>query len=509
MATIGNLVATDLGEPSSFVWYIPAWTIAITICFMLCGANTDLLGRRWFLVLGNLICTVGHIVIACAKSKTMIITGMAITGLGGANCQMAAFALSELLPNKWRHNGVVLADATTLMAVILGPITGRYGFESGVWYWNFAAAAVLQFLTFLGLYFYYFPPAHPYGMSKRQLIKELDYLGGMLFIAGALPILMGIVWTNTYPASDPHVVASLVIGFFFIICFAIWETYGKAKHPLTPTHVFTSSRGRDFTAPAVALGVVNMFYYSSSILWPTMTTAFWATGPEDWRYAIILSLPPSIGITFGALLLSSLGGSLRNWHWQLTGSVFIMVVFGSLLALVTPTNKATMIAFAFVSNSGYGWAIYLSIAVTQMGVEHKDLGISGGIAGVFRFAAGSIAAAIYTTILTNDISKQTLNLVPQAVIKAGLPESQVASFLQSMSNSTALSKYPPAVLAASTEAAKQANVHGIRLVALASMAFGIVGILACLCCKDVNSKMTNKIEVYLENDELARRNKYH
>lgn len=39
----------------------------------------------------------------------MIIVGMALLGFGGANCQMAAFALPELLPNKWRHIGVVIA----------------------------------------------------------------------------------------------------------------------------------------------------------------------------------------------------------------------------------------------------------------------------------------------------------------------------------------------------------------------------------------------------------------
>jgi len=75
---------------------------------------------------------------------------------------MAAFALSELLPNKWRHIGVVIADATTLMSVILAPVTGRFGFENGTWRWNFWGAAICQFLSFLGLFFLYFPPAHPY-----------------------------------------------------------------------------------------------------------------------------------------------------------------------------------------------------------------------------------------------------------------------------------------------------------------------------------------------------------
>lgn len=200
---------------------------------------------------------------------------------------------------------------------------------------------------------------------------------------------MGIVWTNVYSGSDAHIVAPLCVGVFFLVCFALWETFGKAKHPLTPTYVFTSSHGRDFTAPAIALAVVNMFYYSSSILWPTMINAFYTEGGTNWRYGIALSLPPGCAITLGALMLTALGSKIRHWQWQLTGSVFVMVLFGSLLALATPTNKGLMTAFVFLSQTGYGWAIYLSIAVSQMGVEHKDLGLSGGISGVARFAAGS------------------------------------------------------------------------------------------------------------------------
>lgn len=44
---------------------------------------------------------------------------------------------------------------------------------------------------------------------------------------------------------------------------------------------------------------------------------------------------------------------------------------------------------------------------------------------------------------------------------------------------------------------------------MVSMAFGIIGLIACACCKDVDHKMNNQIEVYLENDRLADRNKFH
>ena len=254
---------------------------------------------------------------------------------------MAAFALSELLPNKWyltRYLLVGFADSfeapyrsctrrscssicshccTSLSEIWFGRrhlAMGTYKSAlANAWdaddFKNFYACAILQGLSFLGLYLLYFPPAHPYNMDPKQVIKHIDYVGkysirpkqfqktdfdnqptGMLlFPLGAIPVLMGIVWTNVYPSDDPHVVASLVIGFFFLVLFALWETYSKTEHPLTPTYMFVSSHGRDLTAPCIALAVVNMFYYSSSILWPTMISVFYTNSGTDWKYGIVLS----------------------------------------------------------------------------------------------------------------------------------------------------------------------------------------------------------------------------
>lgn len=80
---------------------------------------------------------------------------------------MAAFTLPELLPNKWRHIGVVIADVTVYAAVILAPVTGRYGMAEGIWQWNFWSIAIFQGISFLGLFFLYHPPAHPYVYPKN------------------------------------------------------------------------------------------------------------------------------------------------------------------------------------------------------------------------------------------------------------------------------------------------------------------------------------------------------
>ncbi|KAH8651209.1 fungal trichothecene efflux pump [Xylariales sp. PMI_506] len=504
-AAIQTNVAASFGTPNDYIWFIPSWSLAITVSFLIAGPNTDLLGRRWFLVGGNLICLVGHLVIATAKSAGAVTAGMTIVGLGAANCQMAAFALSELLPNKWRHLGVVLADLTTLIAVTVSPVTARFGMATGSWAWNFYAAAIFQGLSFLGLFFLYYPPAHPTGLSYSQAFKELDYIGMILFIAGAAPFLAGIIYTTILSSTDLHVVLCLVVGVVILVLFALWENLGSRwgwiKHPLTPTRVFTAGRGRDFTAPCIATAIINMFYYSTSIIYPTMIAVWWTNG-TGWQHPSLLSIVQGLAITTGVAFLSFFGSRIKHWNWQLTGYATFMVFFGALLALAAPDRMGMTIAFVFLSQAGYSPAMYLCIAVTQMGVEQKDLGLSGGVGGTARFAGGAIATSVYQTILTNTVNTWTAKLVPAAAIAAGLSESDVAALLPQVGTTSLAENYSAAVVSAVDAAVVQAYQHGFQVTALASIAFGVVGIIACALCRDIDPKMTDKIEVYMENNEL-------
>jgi hypothetical protein len=47
------------------------------------------------------------------------------------------------------------------------------------------------------------------------------------------------------------------------------------------------------------------------------------------------------------------------------------------------------------------------------------------------------------------------------------------------------------------------------MVAYTSLGFGIVGLIACLCCKDVNSKMNNTIEAFIAGEEEKAHTKVH
>lgn len=74
---------------------------------------------------------VGSIIVATGKTTTAIIAGQTLIGMSAGTCQLAAFALPELLPNKWRHIGVVMADGGIYFTVIIGPAAARYAIIDG------------------------------------------------------------------------------------------------------------------------------------------------------------------------------------------------------------------------------------------------------------------------------------------------------------------------------------------------------------------------------------------
>lgn len=288
----------------------------------------------------------------------------------------------------------------------------------------------------------------------------------LLFIAGATPFLAGIVYSTIYPSHDAHVVANLVIGGVLLVAFGLWENLGEkkgwVKHPLTPTRVFTAGYGRELTAPCVAVAIINTFYYGTSIIWPTAIATFWIDSPTDWRGASILSLVQGFAITTGVIFLSLFGSTIKRWNWQMTGYCFVMVLFGSLLALISPDRKAMMIVFVFLSQAGYSAAIYLAIAISQLGVEQKDLGISGGLSGTIRFAGGAIATAVYTAVFTNTVATWSKKLVPAAAEAAGLPATDLPSLFKVLGTPALAENFSTNVVSAVTAATSKATQKGLQ-----------------------------------------------
>jgi hypothetical protein len=195
----------------------------------------------------------------------------------------------------------------------------------------------------------------------------------------------------------------------------------------------------------------------------------------------------------------------------------------------------------------------LTITWIQFGAPQVELGVSGGLAGVSRFAGGAgewtlcpkqihfgtqtdnseVAVSVYSTILANVQSSNAAELIPAAAMRAGLPASAVSSLLAALPlGADALAKVPGIsvdIITAAGTALVQSYQIGLRYVtlffktfvrieiiwllcratALSSLAFGILAIVSSFLCNDITPKMNDKIEVFLENTTQARKNEFH
>jgi MFS family permease len=129
-------LAVKLGNPLGAAWWLPSYTLSLAVSFLLFGVNSDLFGHRWFILAGNIIVGIGHVICASAKGIDQFIVGLVIIGIGAGNSQLALCAIPELLPNKYRHIGIVISDGLSFFAVICGPIIGRFAIESGPTAWR-------------------------------------------------------------------------------------------------------------------------------------------------------------------------------------------------------------------------------------------------------------------------------------------------------------------------------------------------------------------------------------
>ncbi|TPX13597.1 uncharacterized protein E0L32_006068 [Thyridium curvatum] len=503
--TVAAPLLERFGDTQLSAWVVPCITTAASITILLFGANSDLFGRRPFLLFSNLINAVGYAVIATAKTPGQLLAGLCLNGCGSGTAGVALIACPELLPNKYRHIGVVMADGFVYIMIIIGPVVGRaaVNHSDDRWKYIYWAGFIISCVAGLGLGFFYFPPKHPRGVPWRDALRGLDWVGGLLFTPGAVMVL----------ASDARVIACLTVGFVLIVAFGLWERFSGVKYPLCPNEIFVSHWGREFTAPFCLSFIVVGFFYGLAVIYPTMLNDFYIDANTSVSEQMLLTLPPNLGLPFGAALLTIFGNKIGHWRWTLIASVFSLVLWGSLMAMITPDNKGLMIAFVFLGQTSYGWAAYLAVTFTQLGVPQTMLGISGGLAGLARYAGGAVASACYSSAIGNGVTSKGAELIPKAALNAGLPSSSLGQLMKAVpQGAAAISAVPgvtPQIAQAVNTAYKYAAAFGLRNAALASLAFGVVGIALAVACEDITPKMTPKIEIFLENDALADKNKFH
>lgn len=94
------------------------------------------------------------------------------------------------------------------------------------WRWCYYLCIILQGLALALLTAFYHPPSFKHlhtNKTRMDLVKEIDFLGVVLWTVGVVLFLLGISWGGSkYPWKSAAVISTLVLGFLGIVAFFVW-----------------------------------------------------------------------------------------------------------------------------------------------------------------------------------------------------------------------------------------------------------------------------------------------
>jgi MFS family permease len=340
-------IYADIGGVDRWIWFVLANLVALAAVCPFVGSISDLVGRRYVALAGSALLIIGMIVCGTAHTMNIFIAGMTLSGCGAGICEVTALAVtSELAPTRKRGKYVAIL-VFTIIPFCPSVLWAQLIAYHARWRYNVLLCGCWAAVGFFGVLFFYFPPPRPNsrGLTRKEIIKEIDFVGGLLSVGGMITFLAGLQWGGyQYPWHSAHVLAPLIIGFFLLfVAFPVWEIK-FAPFPMFPARMKQEAKTFVFTLIITAISGANFF--SIIMFWPTQAFNVYGHDPVGvgirglpvgfsiltgacvalWLLSVFrghnreLLIVSSIMMTAGcgAMAVADVGDShpRRSWHWR-------------------------------------------------------------------------------------------------------------------------------------------------------------------------------------------------
>lgn len=256
----------EIGGASISFWIPSGWGAAAAVGFTIAGRLSDIFGRRYVILFGQLLTVIGGAIAGTANSMNQLIAGEVVLGASIGTVSVAYAGLSEILPNKYRGAGLAWTEFNLASWAVPSTLLANAMISNASWRIMFWLAIGFGAFSLIGTFFVYFPPSHPRpdGKTKWQELKELDYVGAFLFIAGLVVFLYGLSSGGTsYPWDAAGTLVPLILGLFVFLSAFIYD-FLVPRDPLFPWYLFRMFR--EFSSLMVLVFVAGMVFFAASAL---------------------------------------------------------------------------------------------------------------------------------------------------------------------------------------------------------------------------------------------------
>ncbi|MFK3708045.1 DHA2 family multidrug resistance protein [Raoultella sp. BIGb0138] len=378
----GNLgVSADQGT-----WVITSFAVCNAIALPLTGWFTRRFGQLKLFIGSVVMFTFTSFLCGFAHSMTELIIFRALQGFfAGPMFPMCQTLLLVIFPSSKRSMALALLSMVTVVAPIVGPITGGWITDNYSWPWIFYINVPIGIFATLVVW------TQMRAREETTTHAPIDYIGIALLVLGVGLLQVVLDKGNDLDwFASTHIVVMSTISAISLVAFVIWEL--GERHPIVNLRLF---KDRNFTIGTLSLTLGYAAFFAINIILPQWLqtqmgyTAIWAGLAAAPMGILPLMMTPIIGRyanKFDLRILASLS------FLTMGASCLIRAQFN------TDVDFRTIAEVQLFMGIGVAFFFMPITTIVLSNLNGAEVAEGSGLATFFRVLGGSFASSLTTWI---------------------------------------------------------------------------------------------------------------
>ncbi len=402
-------IIASLNGFDRYPWVTTAYLLSSTIAVPIFAKLSDIYGRKWFFLTGNIMFVAASAFCGAAgdvhwmpgDGMTQLIMFRGIQGLGAGIMMGLLFTIiGDIFPPAQRARYQGLFASVFGLASIFGPTLGGWITDQFSWRWTFYVNLPVGIIAATAI-LVEFPYFRPVGVQRK-----IDWWGVLSLTGCLVPLLLALTWVTDYGWGSQRVVSLLVFAAAMLIAFLAAES--RAVEPVIPLSMYHDPI---ISVATIAVFLLGIAMFGVIIYIPLFMQG--VLGVTATRSGSLLT-----PLMLGFVVASSASGNIigRTGRYRavvLTGVLLTTVGIFLMATMDGGTAQSVVIRNMIIAGLGMGSIMPIYTLSVQNVAPHAQMGAATASVQFFRSIGGTVGVATYGSILLRNYHTSLAQSIPK------------------------------------------------------------------------------------------------